>query len=122
MARLKTPPAGRSPSGASIRCVAPGLTWQRLSAAFVVALCVASPASAQTSSRTVGRIVGNIDGISQDGDQVFISGWACQQGQKKSILVHVFADHSVYDKPAGTFVVPPSLRPAKTAREASTDS
>jgi hypothetical protein len=39
-----------------------------------------------------GRIIGSLDGISQDGDHFFISGWACQQGQKKSIAVHVFAD------------------------------
>jgi hypothetical protein len=39
-----------------------------------------------------GHIVGNIDGISQDGDHYFISGWACQQGQTKSLAVHVYAE------------------------------
>jgi hypothetical protein len=39
-----------------------------------------------------GRIVGHIDGISQDGDHYFLLGWACQQGQTKSIDVQLFAD------------------------------
>jgi len=39
-----------------------------------------------------GRIVGHIDGISQDGDHYFLLGWACQQGQSKSITVQLFAD------------------------------
>lgn len=39
----------------------------------------------------VGRIIGNLDGISQDGDFFFISGWACQQGRKDSIQIHIYA-------------------------------
>jgi hypothetical protein len=40
---------------------------------------------------SVGRIFGHIDGISQDGDHYFLLGWACQQGQSKSINVQLFA-------------------------------
>jgi hypothetical protein len=40
---------------------------------------------------TVGRILGHIDGISRDGDHYFLLGWACQQGQSKSINVQLFA-------------------------------
>jgi hypothetical protein len=36
-------------------------------------------------------IVGHIDGISRDGDHYFLLGWACQQGQSKSINVQLFA-------------------------------
>src|SRR5580704_8457853 len=39
-----------------------------------------------------GRIVGHIDGISRDVDHYFLLGWACQQGQSKSIAVQLFAD------------------------------
>ena len=39
-----------------------------------------------------GRIVGHIDGISQDADHYFLLGWACQQGQSKSIAVQLFAE------------------------------
>jgi hypothetical protein len=42
-----------------------------------------------------GRIVGHIDGITQDGDHYFLLGWACQQGQSKSIDVQLFADKAV---------------------------
>jgi len=50
------------------------------------------PAAAQPPGQPspVGRIVGHLDGISQDGDHFFISGWACQQGQKKSLTVQVY--------------------------------
>jgi hypothetical protein len=51
-----------------------------------------------------GPIVGRIDGISHDGEQSFLSGWACQQGQKRSISLHVFADHLADDTPAEAFV------------------
>jgi hypothetical protein len=39
----------------------------------------------------VGRIAGHIDGIAKDGDHYFLLGWACQQGQSKSINVQLFA-------------------------------
>ena len=44
---------------------------------------------------TVGRIVGHIDGISQDGDHYFLLGWACQQGQSKSIDVQLFGTQTM---------------------------
>ena len=52
-----------------------------------------------------GPVIGNIDGVARDGEQTFISGWACQQGQKKSIVVAVFVDRSAYDTPKGSFVL-----------------
>jgi hypothetical protein len=51
-----------------------------------------------------GPILGRIDGISHDGEQSFLSGWACQQGQTKSISLHVFADHFTDDTSAEAFV------------------
>jgi hypothetical protein len=50
----------------------------------------AAPQNAQPS-----RIVGHIDGISQDGDHYFLLGWACQQGQTKSIDVQLFVEKTV---------------------------
>ena len=76
------------------------LNGSRMVAVFIaVLLCISllpSETSAQSPGATsrVGRVIGNIDGISQDGEQLFVSGWACQQGQKASILVHVFSDDS----------------------------
>ena len=60
----------------------------------------------------VGRIVGNLDGISHDGEQSYITGWACQQGQKESILIHIYAAE------AGD----PSKRVFVTANKANFDS
>lgn len=57
-----------------------GLNW-------VLLTCFAALAQ----KAAVGRIVGHIDGISHDGDHYFLLGWACQQGQSKSINVQLFA-------------------------------
>jgi hypothetical protein len=48
-------------------------------------LAVLSPAQI-----TPGRIVGNIDGITKDTEQFFVSGWACQQRRKDSIRIQIF--------------------------------
>ena len=53
----------------------------------------------------VGRVVGHIDGIRFEGKQFQIWGWACQKGTTGSIDVHIYADHSAYDTPKGTFVL-----------------
>jgi hypothetical protein len=94
---------------------------------------ISSAASARTLPvpPSVGRIVGNLDGISQDGEQSYLSGWACQQGQKASILVHVFADSATDPskkafewwraEPTSTASLP-SLLSATTMREANTAS
>jgi hypothetical protein len=75
-------------------------------AVFAASLACLSTTSVQSiAGPAVGSIVGNIDGIAHDGAQTFVSGWACQQGQKNSIVVVVFADHSAYDTPKGTFVL-----------------
>jgi hypothetical protein len=52
----------------------------------------------------VGPVVGGINGMTQDGDQVFISGWACQEGRIESIGLQVLADHSAYDDVKGTIL------------------
>jgi hypothetical protein len=57
------------------------------------AMLASQQAAAQNAKP--GRIVGNIDGISQDGDHYFLLGWACQQGQSKSIDVQLFAEKMV---------------------------
>lgn len=57
-----------------------------------IALLAAGLFFAAPAWADAGRIVGHLEGISQDGDHFFISGWAAQQGQKKSIAVHVFAE------------------------------
>jgi hypothetical protein len=63
-------------------------------ATLVASILCSAAVLAQAPARHPGRIVGNIDGISRDGDHFFISGWACQQGQTKSIAVQLFADRT----------------------------
>ncbi|TDR77934.1 hypothetical protein [Paludibacterium purpuratum] len=41
-------------------------------------------------AQQAGHILGHIDGIGKDGDHFFLSGWACQQGQTDTIMIHVF--------------------------------
>jgi hypothetical protein len=67
-----------------------------VSALAAGSFCVAS--SAVASGQSVGpvlsgSIVGILDGISYDGAQSFVLGWACQRGSGKSIAVRLFDDH-----------------------------
>ena len=82
------------------------LKWSWSLAALVAGLCCAASVLPHASAQNgrAGRVVGNIDGISHDGGQTFVLGWACQQGNPASIEVHIYADRSAYDKPPGTFV------------------
>lgn len=79
------------------------LNWSCLVAIFALALSLGSPALSQPSPQNspvrsdVGRIVGDIDGVSRDGAQTYVSGWACQQGQDASIAVHIYAGTSAAD-------------------------
>ncbi len=87
------------------------LKWSCLVAALATVLSAVPPASSQSPSRNlppgagVGHIIGTIDGIRRDGARTFMAGWACQQGQKGSIAVHVYAEPSGADPSKQTFVV-----------------
>jgi hypothetical protein len=82
---------------------------------FAVALSVWMPVCSQglAKSPRVGRILGNIDGIANDGEQYFVSGWACQQGQKESVQIHIYGSPSAGDAAKQVLV---------TASEANFDS
>ena len=51
-------------------------------------------AHAQTSHP--GAVTGVIDRVQFEGDQYYVLGWACQEGQQGSIGVHVYAGNSAY--------------------------
>src|ERR1700681_2305572 len=82
------------------------MTRASMVAALVAGLCfsplVRDAAAAQNSR--AGPVTGVIDGVAFEGDQYYVHGWACQEGQRGSINVHLYAGHSAYDKPPGTFV------------------
>jgi hypothetical protein len=59
---------------------------------FAVLLCAAfASVTVAAQHSPPGRVIGHIDGISRDGEQFFIAGWACQQGRSESIQLHIFA-------------------------------
>jgi hypothetical protein len=59
-------------------------------------------AAAQNSH--AGAVTGVIDGVEHEGDQYYVSGWACQEGNRGSVEVHIYANHAAGATPAGTFV------------------
>jgi hypothetical protein len=81
--------------------IAIDLKRSRLLATFATGVFCHSLASTVALGRSpgVGRITGHIDGISQDADHYFLLGWACQQGQSKSIVVQRFAENVANGQP-----------------------
>ena len=67
--------------------ISPKLKGIRLAAVFAagVVCFLLAPSEAPGQNSRPGRVIGNIDGISHDGDQYFLSGWACQQGRSDSL-------------------------------------
>lgn len=55
-----------------------------------ILLCPVMISAQDRSASSGGKIIGTIDGIAYDGDQSFVSGWACLQGQTASIPVRIF--------------------------------
>jgi hypothetical protein len=45
-----------------------------------------------------------IDSVRFESDQYYVAGWACQQGQRASIDVHIYAGHAAGATPPGKFV------------------
>jgi hypothetical protein len=78
-----------------------------LATAFVAGLSCVTLSWSETAAQTprAGHVVGHIDGIRFEGEQFHIWGWACQQGNKDSIAIHLYADRSANDRPKGTFVL-----------------
>src|SRR6516162_76138 len=70
--------------------------WSKSDEAVDNLVLAVAGVSAQEATRptVVGRIIGHLDGVSRDGDHYLLSGWACQQGQVKSINVQLFLAQS----------------------------
>src|SRR5215472_19164243 len=87
--------------------IATGLRWLRLTAAIVGALYSAGSAGMGAPAERSGtpRVITHIDGVFSEGEQPFVMGWACQQGNKDSIDIRIYADRAPHDSPAGTLVL-----------------
>ena len=71
--------------------VALGAGWIDGSCAFVV--------------QAQGPVTGVIDGVAFEGGQYYVHGWACQESQRGSIDVHLYAGGLAGGQPPGTFVL-----------------
>ena len=78
----------------------------RLPVALLTILsCAASPHSTAAQNSKAGAVTGVIDGVSFEGDQYFVHGWACQEGNRGSIGINIYANHPAGGTPAGTYVM-----------------
>src|SRR5580700_1418532 len=86
--------------------IAAKLTSSSLVAALVVGLSLANLAGPWAAGQNshAGPVTGVIDGVAFEGDRYYVHGWACQEGNRGSIDVHIYANHAAGDKPPGTFV------------------
>jgi len=57
--------------------------------------------AAHAQNANAGPVTGVIDGVQFQHDQYYVSGWACQEGQRSSIDVHIYAGHAPGNKFAG---------------------
>jgi hypothetical protein len=87
--------------------IASRLKWLKLTAAFVAALYTAGSSGIGAPAQNSGapRVVTHVDGVSSEGDQPFVLGWACQQGNKDSIEIRIYADRAPNGSPPGTLVL-----------------
>jgi hypothetical protein len=87
--------------------MSPKLAWSSVFVALVVGLSSAKlvcPSAAGQNSHA-GVVTGVIDGVSFEGDQYYVHGWACQEGQRGSISINIYANHPAGAKPPGTYVM-----------------
>jgi hypothetical protein len=72
----------------------------------VLAIALASLIwSMSAAVAAAGPVTGVIDDIRYEADQYYVFGWACQQGNRSSIDVHLYANHAAGATPAGTYVL-----------------
>lgn len=88
----------------------PRTAWKLAWSSVVVVLVVGSsspelarPSAGQNSH--AGAVTGVIDGVAFEGDQYYVHGWACQEGNRASIAINIHATHPAGAKPPGTYVM-----------------
>jgi hypothetical protein len=73
-------------------------------ASLIFAAFACSAAAGQNPHPGPGPVIGVIDDVRYETDRYYVFGWACQQGNRGSIDVHIYANHAAGDTPAGTFI------------------
>ena len=95
------------------------LAWSSVVAGLLVGFfspIVLRPSAGQNSH--AGPVTGVIDGVAFESDQYYVHGWACQEGNRGSIAINIYANHAAGDKPPGTYVMAGT---ANLANEAAVD-
>jgi hypothetical protein len=75
-----------------------------LLAILIASFFLSIPPCAAAGAPPVRAVTGVIDAVRYEGNQFYVFGWACQQGNRSSIDVHIYAGHAAGGTPAGTFV------------------
>jgi hypothetical protein len=83
------------------------LRWPRSFVAVALGAIGLTLASAVALSQNAhaGPVTGVIDGVAFEGDQYYVHGWACQEGNRGSIGVDIYANNPAGSTPAGTYVM-----------------
>jgi hypothetical protein len=83
------------------------LTWSSFLAALVAGLSFATWACPEALGQNprAGSVTGVIDGVTFEGDRYYVHGWACQEGNRGSIAVNIYANHPAGGTPPGTYAL-----------------
>lgn len=83
------------------------LSWASLLAALAAGMSFAMLDwhTAAGPNSHAGSMTGVIDGVAFEGDQYYVHGWACQEGNRGSIGINIYANHPAGGKPPGTYVM-----------------
>ena len=76
------------------------LHWTGLVARLSLALFIGLAAAAQNAR--AGVVTGVIDAVAFEGDAYYVHGWACQEGNRASIGINIYANHAAGGTPPGT--------------------
>lgn len=79
----------------------------RMLVAFIASAVslVSTLPTARGQNPPAGPVTGVIDGVAFEGDQYYVHGWACQEGQRSPISINIYANHPAGNKPPGTYVM-----------------
>lgn len=107
MPKCQGPSSGRKPdrSRVEVPIVSADVGNRVCPTLISIALLVGLTALAQVARSAAPPLAGNVDGLVMENNQFFVTGWACERGVPEPVSVHIYADHSAYDTPKGTFVI-----------------
>src|SRR5215469_4383045 len=80
--------------------------WLRaLLAPTIAALATLAPNAGHAAPPHAGPVTGVIDAVRYEGDQYYVFGWACQQGNRGAIAVNISSGRLGAGAPPETFML-----------------